>query len=334
MSYQLELSRLLKIKPATIAITVVGGTLACVAYFYIKRILDERPPKKWKKVGEISDIFCYPIKSCGSIRHDDFECQQIGLQKGQLRDRTFMVVRANGEFITARAHPKMVQIASRFEGDTMIISAPGMRDLSVDVARLLTISPIKANVWGQIVDAVDAGEDAACWFSRYIFQEDFGLRLVFYPQSIPTREARASNKVLPTVIDSDTGALHDATSFSMINEGSVAELNSRIKDPVTARQFRPNFVVKGPGAFDEDHWKWVKIGDEVVFRNVKPLTRCIFVNIDPESAERNPDHQPLKTLKSYRMKPKMGDSPVMGIHLGLRQQGNVKLGDAVYVEAS
>ena len=185
-----------------------------------------------------------------------------------------MVVTANnGEFITGRAYPKMVQVVPKFEGDTMSLAAPGMQNLSVDVARLLTITPIKAKVWGQTVDAVDAGEEAARWFSRYILQDDFGLRLVFYPSSIPTRDVREQNKVLPTVISSDTGALHDATSFSLINEGSVAELNTRIKDPITPLQFRPNFVVKGPGAFEEDNWKWVKIGDEVIFRNVKPLTR-------------------------------------------------------------
>lgn len=184
-----------------------------------------------------------------------------------------MVVTTDGEFITGRAYPKLVQVIPAFDGDAMNLSAPGMRNLSVDVARLLTVPPIKAKVWGQAVDAVDAGEDAARWFSRYILQDDFGLRLVFYPSSIPTREIREQNKVIRTLIAADTGALHDATSFSLINEASISELNTRIKDPVTSLQFRPNFVVKGPGAFEEDTWKWVKIGDEVVFRNVKPLTR-------------------------------------------------------------
>lgn len=62
------------------------------------------------------------------------------------------------------------------------------------------------------------------------------------------------------------------------------------------------------------------------------LTRCLFINIDPETAERNSDEQPLKTLKMYRKFEKTGDSPAFGIHLGVRQQGKVKLGDAIYVE--
>lgn len=59
----------------------------------------------------------------------------------------------------------------------------------------------------------------------------------------------------------------------LVNQGSLAELNSRLEDKVTAVQFRPNFVVKGPVAFEEDSWKWVRIGENVVFRNVKPCTR-------------------------------------------------------------
>jgi uncharacterized protein YcbX len=229
---------------------------------------------RWRKVGEISDLLCFPIKSCGWIRSDEFDCTQIGLQKGAMRDRTFMIVRSsNGEFITGRSYPKLVQVVPRIDGGVMKLSAPGMIDLVVDIDRLMTLKPIKASVWNQVVDAVDAGEDAARWFSRYVLQDDFGLRLVFYPSTFPTREVREKNKIFDTAIKDDTGALHDATSFMMINESSIMELNSRIKTPVTPLNFRPNFVIKGPPAFDEDKWKWVKIGDELIFKNVKPCTR-------------------------------------------------------------
>lgn len=60
--------------------------------------------------------------------------------------------------------------------------------------------------------------------------------------------------------------------------------------------------------------------------------RCLFINIDPETAERDSDEQPLKTLKLYRKFEKTKDSPAFGIHLGVRQQGKVKIGDAIYVE--
>lgn len=59
--------------------------------------------------------------------------------------------------------------------------------------------------------------------------------------------------------------------------------------------------------------------------------RCILTNIDPATGQRNPDHQPLKTLKKYRnIVP--NESPVMGIHIGLRNGGRVSIGDAIYIE--
>lgn len=184
-----------------------------------------------------------------------------------------MIVKTDGEFVTARQHPKLVSVMPQIDGELMTLSAPGMINLTVDIGRLLKLQPIKANVWGQMVNVVDAGEESARWFSRFIMQDDFGLRLVFYPSTLPSRDVRKRHRIFETAVKEDTGALHDATSFMLINESSVAELNSRIKNSVTPLQFRPNIVVKGPAAFEEDKWKWVKLGNDVIFKSVKPCTR-------------------------------------------------------------
>lgn len=120
----------------------------------------------------------------------------------------------------------------------------------------------------------------------------------------------------------------------IINEASVTDLNTRLDFKTTPLTFRPNLLLKGPKAFDEDHYKWVKIGNETILKVVQPCLRCAFTNIDPETGERRVDGQPLKTLKEYRKFPKWGESPAMGIHLGLIKAGKVKVGDAVYVQAN
>ncbi|XP_055684866.1 mitochondrial amidoxime reducing component 2-like [Lutzomyia longipalpis] len=316
----------------TLGVAVGVGVVAAVTAGYLyKKKLENSPPKKWRRVGELSDLMIYPIKSCGPIRANEVDCTILGPQDGHLRDRVFMIITPEGQFITGRSHPKCVQIQPRFDGDKMILSAPGMLDIEVDVKRLYDQKPIRAVVWGQAVDAVECGEEVARWISRFLVSEDIGMRLVFYPNALPTRDVREKNKGFPDLTKIDSGALHDATSFMMMNEASVAELNTRLKDAVTPLQFRPNFLVKGPTTpFEEDHWKWVKVGN-VIFRNVKLCGRCIFTNINPETAQRNPDFQPLKTLKSYRMVPDAGDSPILGIHLGVRVPGKIALGDAVYV---
>ena len=37
----------------------------------------------------------------------------------------------------------------------------------------------------------------------------------------------------------------------MLSEESVADLNTRLENPVSAKNFRPNIVIKGCKAYDE-----------------------------------------------------------------------------------
>jgi uncharacterized protein YcbX len=186
-----------------------------------------------------------------------------------------MVVNSSGEFVTGRKYPTLVQVMPTIDGDVMTLSAPGKDDVELSFDEMSKTKPSTAVVWNESVEIIDCGDEVAEWLSNFILGEDKGLRLVYYPASLPSRDVREKNKIFDTTFRKDVGALHDATSFMLINQKSVDELNSRVDNAVTALQFRPNFVVKGPEAFDEDNWKFVKIGDEVVFQNVKPCTRFV-----------------------------------------------------------
>ncbi|XP_032673488.1 mitochondrial amidoxime reducing component 2 [Odontomachus brunneus] len=318
------------------AAAVGAGTAVFVIWWWWTRRQKQQLPTKWRKVGELSDLIVFPVKSLGAVRITAMECTQLGLKSGWLRDRTLMVIDLDGRFITARQMPKMVQVSPNISGSVLTLRAPGMMSISVDLAQLRGKS-FRAAVWGQAVPACDCGEEPARWLSRFLLQEDVGLRLVYYTLDQTSRDVRAINKGFPLAEAIDTGAYPDATSYSLVTEASITDLNSRLKKPVTPQQFRMNFVVKGTTAYEEDKWDWVKIGN-VVLRNVRPCTRCIFTTVDPETGKKNIDVEPLKTLKSYRqindpeLRPYVGDSPIMGIHLGLRgSNGTVRLGDPIYV---
>ncbi|XP_039436760.1 mitochondrial amidoxime reducing component 2-like [Culex pipiens pallens] len=298
----------------TVAATAVGA-------YYVKKRIDNTPPKQWRRAGEINEIFVYPIKSCGPIKVSRIGCSMLGPQRQMLRDRIFMVTNEDGKFVTARQKPKMVLIRPQFDASfaRMTLSAPGMDDITIDVKALLDGPQANGVVWGETVPTVDCGDDVARWFSTYILGTDKGYRLKFYPLNETSR--KRSNE--------DTGSLQDETSYMLFNTATVEDLNTRLDQKVTALQFRPNFVVKGPPAYAEDNWRWVKIGN-TVFRYVKPCLRCVFTNIDPAKGISNQEGQPLKTLKGYRKIPALGESPAFGIHLGLRKAGEVSLGDPVY----
>lgn len=184
-----------------------------------------------------------------------------------------MIITLEGQFVTARAHPRMVLIQPKIDGPRLILSAPNHPDIVIDIDELKKQSSGRAFVWQQEVDAIDAGDQVAEWISNFILHTNEGLRLVLYPQPYPTRNVRGKLQLYKNILNSDAGALHDATGYMLINQASIDELNTRIDHVIEPLQFRPNIVVKGPKAFEEDNWKWVRIGDSVVFRNIKPCTR-------------------------------------------------------------
>ena len=319
-----------------VSAAVVGaGTVVVFFWWWWTKRQKDRPPSEWRKVGELSDLFVYPVKSLGVVRVNSMECTKLGLKSGWLRDRTLMVIDLNGHFVTARQWPKMVQVIPSISGSILTLSAPGMMSTSIDLSQLQG-KGFRVAVWGQPVSACDCGEESARWLSRFLLQEDTGFRLVYYPLDYPTREIRTRGKIF-SVTNDDTGAYPDSTSYCLINESSVTDLNSRLEDPVAPDQFRPNFVVKGASPYEEDTWGWIKIGDNI-FKSVMPCTRCILTTVDFETGTKHPRAEPLKTLKSYRqimdpdVRPLVGESPVMGIHLGLRSpNGTIRIGDPVYV---
>lgn len=247
-----------------------------------------------------------------------------------------MVVRSsNNEFVTARTYPKMVLIKPTVENHIMRLNAPGMDEVSVDIEKLLESNKntLTATVWQNSAPVVDCGDEVAKWFSRFIIGKDDGFRLVFYPSNEPKPGFIKQKKLFKSADRVDSVSLHDETSFMLMNMSSFDDLNKKLETPVGPLQFRPNFVVIGAKPWDEDNWKFVKIGENVLFRKVEPCLRCVMTIIDPETGERNKKEEPLKTLRSFRTYKSVNErSPIFGIHLGLRSKpGVVKSGDAVYI---
>lgn len=228
---------------------------------------------RWKKIGEITDLNCFPIKSCAPVKRKSFVCHNLGVEYETLFDRCFIVSRGNKQ-VTARTYPNMVLIQPKVVGNLLTLSAPGIPDIVLNLDELRK-GPVKEKVecWYSKVDGIDAGDKVAYWLSEYIVGKKDVFRLIFYPHLYPTKGTSKNDKKYKAYKNGDAGSYHDKTSYMLINQGSMDKLNSQLDHVVEPLQFRPNFVVKGPGAYDEDNWKWVRIGDNVTFRVLKPCTR-------------------------------------------------------------
>eukprot|EP00752_Nemacystus_decipiens_P007564 g6757.t1 len=70
-------------------------------------------------------------------------------------------------------------------------------------------------------------------------------------------------------------------------------------EQVTTAHFRPNFVVNGIRAHEEDGWKNVRFGGGIpTFRVTGPCSRCTMINIDPDTGDAS--GIALKVLAGYR----------------------------------
>ncbi|XP_050300005.1 mitochondrial amidoxime-reducing component 1-like isoform X2 [Anthonomus grandis grandis] len=326
-------------------VSVASVLAAAAAYFYQKK-KKEIIPWSWEEVGKLTKLNLYPLKSGHRIELVKAECTEFGLKQAdegdnvnQLRDRCLVVYSENdNEFRTARTYPKMVLIDVSIHDDQYLaVDAPTMRTLYVKIPNN-DVNPesfVRLHK-GEKIYAIDCGDEAASWFSRYILEKDSGLRLGFHDAS----RRRDISKTHKTILDyytnlssNSTGLYSDLTAVLLVNHQSIRDLNKRIgTSSVTVDNFRPNVVVDGPNLkpYAEDDWEWIKIGD-VVLKNVKECTRCIMTTVDPENASRSSDREPLKTLETYRMSNGPNTLPTMGINCEVRVKGTIKLGDPVFI---
>lgn len=228
---------------------------------------------RWKKIGEVVDLNCFLIKSCGPVKSKSFDCDVLGLKSEGYFDRCFVISQKNKQ-LTARTYPKMVLIQPEIVGNELILRAPDKEDfvLNLDDFRK---KPAKEKVqlhYSKIV-GIDAGDEAAEWLSDYIVGKPGVLRLIYYPHSYSMKGKSQYDKNNKSFRHEDGGAYHDDTSYMLINQASVDDINTHLDHIVKPLQFRPNMVIKGPNAYDEDNWKWVRIGDTVTFRSLKPCLR-------------------------------------------------------------
>lgn len=261
----------------------------------------------------VSELNIYPIKSTRRIALDASEVVAAGLPW----DRRWMLVDGDGRFITARQNPRLALVETSFEGDHLRVSAAGFETLSLALAAAGG-ERINVTVWRDSLSAPRVSAQADAWFSRYL---GFDCALV------------RMNDDMVRPVNPDYGRAGDRVSFAdgfpllVIGEASLADLNTRLARPVSMRRFRPNLVVAGGEAYAEDRWRRIRVG-EVEFEGVKPCSRCVFTTIDPDTGEKDPELEPLRTLGTYRRR---DNAVFFGRNLIPRRTGTLRVGDPVEV---
>ncbi|XP_076053790.1 mitochondrial amidoxime-reducing component 1-like isoform X2 [Oratosquilla oratoria] len=299
----------------------------------------------WEEVGHIYLLYHYPLKSGRGNRVPEFSCTELGPEYRGLHDRCFLVITEDGRMVTGRQTGKLMTINTKYNNDnTVTLSSTLLNESSVtfDLREVIeTYDAILVKLWWQEEYGLDCGDKVAKWLSDFLYDDGTKVRLVCQGDLDITRPARKPNYFDFTQFkENDKLVYADTTPYNVASETSLEDLNRRLtaKNQSVHDTFRANFWVKGSVPYDEDDWAFIRIGDEVILRTMKPCERCILTTVDPLTGERNLDSEPLRTLRKYRIidgPPKLAKSwsmkPVFGRHMGLLKGGRVRVGDKVFV---
>jgi uncharacterized protein len=277
----------------------------------------------------IAQLWVYPIKSCAGVSLTHVELTKDGL----LFDRAWMVVDERGDFVSQRECPRMAWVRPSVDAaGRLTVRAPGMADLTVGAAH----QPLRVRVWDDEVASHDMGDAASAWFTQCLNPEGDAalgrLRLVrFDPLARRVCDRRWTGE------HEATTQFADGFSLLLASEASLDDLNTRLQQAAHAavdlRRFRPNIVLAGVSAHDEDRVGPMTVDTGVgvaALEAVKPCSRCPIPNIDPDTALISPAVG--DTLQTYRADPRFKGAITFGMNAVVRGGDGLvlRVGQAVH----
>ena len=268
----------------------------------------------------IRALYVYPLKAARGIALTSATVERRGIA----HDRRWMVVDASARAITQRTHPAMARVSVTLGEDELLLETPGASPLRVPIGEPQG-RRLNVEIFDDICESIAIGGGATAWFQSLLGE---ACELVYMPDS-------AIRAVDPRYASpGDITGFSDGFPILVTTEASLADLNSRLGAAVPMSRFRPNIVVGGAPAWDEDRWARISMGSagistSISMRVAKPCGRCVVTTVDQDTGEsRGPE--PLKTLASFRTR---NGKAMFGQNLVPDAEGTIRVGDDVTVES-
>jgi uncharacterized protein len=262
-------------------------------------------------IPTVSQLNIYPVKGLRGIALASARVTDRGLEG----DRRFMVVGADGRFLSQREIPGMAAVWTDIAGEELRLAAPDLDEIALPLVPA-DGEPVRVQVWDSVCEAIAPSREADRWLSGYLARP---CRLVYMPDST-RRESKPRRAGPGHVVGFADGYAH-----LVVSEASLEALNARLARPVPMDRFRPNIVVRGCDAFAEDAWTDFSVG-AAALRMAKPCGRCQVTTTDQSTGEVT-GPEPLATLSAWRMSPEFG--ALFGMNAVTVRGGVIRVGDAV-----
>ncbi|MCP9750569.1 MOSC domain-containing protein [Ferruginibacter sp. HRS2-29] len=258
----------------------------------------------------VSQLYIYPIKSLGGISMETVNITDRGFEY----DRRWMLVDDQDRFVSQRENPIMALLQVELTEDGLKVFHKQHTDQFLHIPfGPYSSDTIKVRLWDETAVAVLVNKNVDAWFSTML---KMPVRLVYMPDE-------------SHVVVNEKHGIFSLTSFSdgypilLLSEASLEDLNNKLAEPLPIDRFRPNLVINGTGAFEEDGMKEFRIGD-ITFYGVSLCPRCVVTTINQFTAEKA--KEPLKTLATYR---RAGNKINFGVNVIAGNTGQINITDKV-----
>jgi len=235
-------------------------------------------------LATITELFLYPVKSMAGVAVQE---AHVGLD-GLLGDRNYSFVRAD-----QAAHNSFPWMTARQSARMLLYKPEFAQAPTADHAE----PPVKIRTpEGELHDA---GDTAFC-------------------------EQLAAKMGHPLFLLRSGRGIFDCQHVSLFSLATVKALAAEVGCDIDRRQFRANLYIEpaSGNAFEEETWttSLLQIGSETILGVTQRDTRCMMVNLDPESGQQNP-----KVLKTVAQ----GHQGQVGIYANVVRPGMIRVGDPI-----
>ncbi len=246
----------------------------------------------------VEALAIYPLKGAAAVPLERVELDAMG-PRG---DRRYCLARPGGRAFTQRDDASLARLRAELRADGLRLEFDGE---TLEVGRDEFAGAARLRVWSREAAARIARDAHNAVLTRW-----FGTPLQLARLERPLERQGA---VL---------ALGDAAALLVANAASLDALNACLDAPVPMARFRPNLVLGGAAAYDEDGWERLSVG-EAILAPVHACGRCEVTTIDQEFGAVVGD-EPLRTLARLRMR---DGEAVFGVRYRVEEPGIIRVGD-------
>lgn len=263
----------------------------------------------------VRELHTYAVKGCGGGPVEELVLTERGVQG----DREYSFVDEDGLLVDQRSTPLLATISAALSGQRLLLRHAD-RGTYAHVPRL-DGDALPATWILEKFKGIDQGAEVAEWVSDIV-----GKKVRLIRADKPWRV----NLPVPSFKRVHGRPKHNFTAavdVLLTNRASLEALNRDLEVPIGMDRFRPNIVIDGIGAYEEDSMELVS-NDAVDLMQVTRAERCEIITIDQETGER-PANNILKVLgrTRYKTKDRFGTGLLFGNYMSVSKPGALRMGD-------